>query len=521
MRLTEMLIDGGVRLEDVQAEYNPTPAPAAPARAQTAAKPAVKYTVKPGDTLSAIAAANDMTTKELLKLNPKLKSDPKYNGGSTIFSGTKITLEPAVKASTLETPVTATGVTTSATTGAATTGVATTGVSTTGVSTTGASTTGVSTTGASTTGASTTGIESDTGLSTILTAILEAINANQGKPTEPAAPTFTGQYTRRKTGGVVEVVSRFSDGSEQVIDSYKDYSARDAVMAMFENTGLGKTFMDSLMASVDQVYADNVAPTDAQILNSIYNSDAYKTRFAANEIIRKRIADGKGQPGDRLLTPAEYVRTEDAYREIMSEAGLPTGFYDQPEDFTKFIAEYSTSVAEITERVNIAKSALQNADVNIKNALKDYYGLTESDMVAYLLDSERAFDVINSRLKYTTAQAREMYTSAEVGGAALRAGMTGIGRGFAEEITKAGKAPEAERAFQNVARTQEDYERLMSLAGRQAGKEDLAREALGLAGGTEVALEARKLASKERARFAQRGAVDRTSLGRRLTTPDV
>jgi len=291
---------------------------------------------------------------------------------------------------------------------------------------------------------------------------------------------------------------------------------------MFENTGLGQSFLDSLVKSVDQVYADNIAPTDAQILNSIYNSDAYKTRFAANEVIRKRMADGKGNPGDRLLTPAEYVKTEAAYREIMSEAGLPPGFYDQQEDFTKFIAELGTSVSEITERVNIAKSALQNADNNIKQALKDYYGLSEMDMVAYLLDSEKAFEAINSRFRYTTSQAREMYTKAEVGGTALRAGMQGgITEQFAEEITKAGKQDLAERAFQGASRDQQDYQRLLGLYGEKAGTEDLAREALGLTGGAEVGIKTKKLASKERAKFQQRGAIDKTSLGSRLKTPDV
>jgi predicted nucleic acid-binding Zn-ribbon protein len=366
--------------------------------------------------------------------------------------------------------------------------------------------------------------ESDnTALTDLINSLSSRIETLTGQVIEAQnRPTAVGQITRRQKGGTVQVVSLFSDGTEKVIDEYKDFSARDSVMAMFENTGLGKAFLDSLMGTIDQVYTDNIAPTDAQILNSIYNSDAYKTRFAANETIRKRMAEGKGRPGDRLLNPAEYVKTEEAYREIMSEAGLPAGFYDQQEDFTAFIAELGTSVAEITERVNIAKQALQNADSQIKQSLKSYYGLTENDMVAYLLDPQKAFDVLNSRFRYTSAEAKQMYTSAEVGGAALRAGMgAGITKAFAEEITKAGKEGEAERAFQGAARDQEDYQRLTSLYGETSTQEDLAREALGLAGGAEVAIKARKLASKERAKFATRGAIDRTSLGSRNKTPDV
>ena len=384
---------------------------------------------------------------------------------------------------------------------------------------TGTVTTGTVTTGTVTSGAST----SNPNLDGIIDALNKQIAALQGQVADlKAKPTMVGQITRRQTGGIVQVVSLYSDGSEKVIDEYKDFSARDSVMKMFENTGLGQSFLDSLMKSIDQVYADNVAPTDAQILNSIYNSEAYKTRFAANEIIKARMAKGEGRPGDRLLTPAEYVKTEAAYREMMSEAGLPPGFYDQTEDFTKFIAELGTSVAEISERINIAKSALQNADNNIKQALRDYYGLSEQDMVAYLLDPDKAFQAINQRFRYTTAEAREMYTKAEVGGAALRAGMQGgVSEKFAEEITKAGKANLAEEAFQRSARQQEDYQRLLGLYGEQAGTEDLARESLALAGGADIGIKTKKLASKERAKFQQRGAIDRTSLGSRLRTPDV
>lgn len=53
------------------------------------------YTVKTGDSLSAIAKRNGTTVAELLRLNPKLSSDPKYKDGKVIFNGTKITLPSA------------------------------------------------------------------------------------------------------------------------------------------------------------------------------------------------------------------------------------------------------------------------------------------------------------------------------------------------------------------------------------------------------------------------------------------
>ncbi len=80
---------------------------------------------------------------------------------------------------------------------------------------------------------------------------------------------------------VVEVYQQMSDGSlGNLIESYKDFGARDSVMRMFENTGLGDAFIKSLMDTIDKVYEENIMPTDEQVLNTIYTSDAYKTRFA-------------------------------------------------------------------------------------------------------------------------------------------------------------------------------------------------------------------------------------------------
>lgn len=339
---------------------------------------------------------------------------------------------------------------------------------------------------------------------------------------DAAKPKVVGVRTVRKAGGIVETVEVMSDGSAgKVIDSYKDFGARDSVMKMFQDLGLGEDLIKSMVASIDKVYADNIMPTEDQVLTAIYSSDAYNTRFAANKIIRDRMASGKGLPGDRVLNPREYIETERTYKQYMESAGLPTDFYNELNDFTNLIAN-AISPDELKDRVTIAKNVLQTADANVKKALKDYYGLTDSDMVAYLLDKDKAFRAIDKRFVYSTPEAQKMYTATEVGGAALRAGITGgATKAFAEEITTAGKAAGAEEAFQTTARNQQDYARLMGLYDEKAGQEDLTRQQLALAGGTEVALKTKKLASRERAKFSQRSAIDRTSLSRRLTNPDV
>jgi LysM repeat protein len=54
-------------------------------------------TVKPGDSLSKIAAANNTTLQAILAANTKFTSDPKYRGGSTIFSGTTVKIPKFAK----------------------------------------------------------------------------------------------------------------------------------------------------------------------------------------------------------------------------------------------------------------------------------------------------------------------------------------------------------------------------------------------------------------------------------------
>ncbi len=58
-------------------------------------KPDTAVRVESGDTLNAIARANDLTLKQLLDLNPKFTTDPKYQGGNKIFSNTLVNIKPA------------------------------------------------------------------------------------------------------------------------------------------------------------------------------------------------------------------------------------------------------------------------------------------------------------------------------------------------------------------------------------------------------------------------------------------
>ena len=331
--------------------------------------------------------------------------------------------------------------------------------------------------------------------------------------------TVVGYRTRYDYGGVVIQEVGYSDGKWEELSRSLDRSAEDEAKALFTAAGLDEKFTNQLMDAINGVYAANQKPTQAQVLSAIYNSQAYKDRFKGNEAIRQRIAKGESRPGDRLLTPREYIDLEDQYRTVMQSAGMPTGFYDSPDDFANLISN-GVSVAEVTNRVETAKDALTKADDATKAALKDYYGLETGDLVAYLLDPTKATPILNGRQLKAGAfgmndqnELKTAYDIAKVGGAAGRQGL-GAEYDLSKEIVDSGRASQADAAFADASRDNADVQRLGRLYGSSMDYRDLVRESLDLAGGGEAARKKRKLASKERAAFGGQSAVTETSLRR-------
>jgi hypothetical protein len=343
-----------------------------------------------------------------------------------------------------------------------------------------------------------------------------------GGRTPPPRKAF-GLRTRRQLGGRVETIRMFDDGTEEVIDTRVDKSAGEAARDIFRNAGLDDSFVNGLMSVIDNVYSENIDPTAAQVLSAIYNSEPYKKRFPANELIRKRIAGGVGRPGDRLLSPKEYMDLEQTYRQIFRDSDMPEGYYDEAADFTKLISN-DLSPIEMRERVALAKDALYYADQSIVQTLQDFYGLTTGDLIAYLLDPDRALTAIETRnarsnrtqqIGNNLTDLRQTYQASQIGGMGRRAGLQ-IRKALAEEIIGGGMTPDdnTQRAISAASDLAPDYQRLGELYSESTSSEDLIREALDLKDGAELGKRRRKLASQERAQFAKESALGSTSLRR-------
>lgn len=100
----------------------------------------------------------------------------------------------------------------------------------------------------------------------------------------------------------------------------------------------------------------------------------------------------------QFMDEATYIAQERAYRAVLNGWGLPPGFYDDPTDFGRFIAN-GVSVKELDDRVRSAKTFLDSANPAYKTALQELYGVGEGGMLAYVLDGDRAQSILTRQFK--------------------------------------------------------------------------------------------------------------------------
>jgi hypothetical protein len=273
-------------------------------------------------------------------------------------------------------------------------------------------------------------------------------------------------------------------------------SAYDLLFEQFSRYGMG-----GLVEPLKQFIQQGLSSSEFTL--RLRDTDAYKKRFAANAI---RI--GKGLSA---LNEAEYIGLEDQYQNIMRQYGLPASYYTRgdmgrQEGFEKFLAN-DVSAAELEDRVMTAQSRVLNANPEVLASLKQFYpGISDGDILAYTLDPDKALTDIKRKV-----------TAAEIGGAAMQAGLkTGVAR--AEELTAAGiTKQQAQQGFQTVAEIAPRGGQLAEIYKQSPYTQTTAEaEIFGLSGSTEAAKQRKKLTSLETAAFggsAGAGAIARDRAG--------
>jgi len=204
----------------------------------------------------------------------------------------------------------------------------------------------------------------------------------------------------------------------------------------FQKYGLG-----SLINKIKDLAIDGA--TEATITLALQESEEYKTRFKANET---RIAKGL-----KVLTPAEYLNNEDGYRQVLRAYGLKQ--FDTDAYVQQFIAN-DMSPTEFSNRVVTAVQRVQNADPAIVQQLRDYYGIGQQDLVAYVLDPEQQFQKIERQV-----------AASEIGVAAGRQGLR-AGVSVAEQLAAQGVTQaEAQKGYATIADILPTAEKLSDIYG--------------------------------------------------------
>ena len=234
--------------------------------------------------------------------------------------------------------------------------------------------------------------------------------------------------------------------------------------------------------------------TEATITLELQKTDEYKARFSANAERQKK--------GLSVLSPAEYLSVEDGYRQTLRAYGLKQ--FDNDTYVKQFIAN-DMSPSELSSRVVTAVQRVQNADPLISRTLRDYYGIGNLDMVAYVLDPNQQLPMIQRQV-----------AAAEIGSAARLQGLE-AGVSVSEQLASQGiTQAEAQKGYATIADILPTSEKLSSIYGTQLpgyGQAEAEQEVFNTLASAQR--KRRALSETEIGQFSTKSGLSRTSLTNR------
>jgi hypothetical protein len=285
----------------------------------------------------------------------------------------------------------------------------------------------------------------------------------QGDPLTINGSPFTGTWQGKTyENGIVKTVTSSPVTTQPVISTGLDadtlaliQSLKDQIATLSANTQQAAIDKAAADAAAKQEKAENAiavltdrftryglaslvprikqlaisGASESTITLQLQESEEYKTRFKANQDRIKK--------GLRVLDPGDYLNLEDDYRQILRAYGLKA--FDTDAYVQQFIAN-DIATTELSNRVVTAVQRVQNADPAILTTLRSFYGISDNDLVAYVLDPNQQFQKIERQV-----------AAAEIGAAA---GLQGISTGVsvaeqlaAQGVTKA----QAQKGYSTIA----------------------------------------------------------------------
>jgi hypothetical protein len=247
----------------------------------------------------------------------------------------------------------------------------------------------------------------------------------------------------------------------------------------------------------------------SELVIEIRKKPSYTTRFSGLELMRQynNTAAGKINPLP-MMDEAEYLRTENQYKQVLAPV---KDLYGANINTTigRLIGN-NISAVELESRVSAAQAWARSANPAIKDTLKRFYNVTDSDLVAYALDPKTATFMLEKQAGITALAAEAYDTQVTITQEySERMLQDLVSTGRARDLSEAGLL--AAKELQDITTgTATGYNPsagtlrgLTNLAGIE-GTELTGEQVLGAALGTDTkaAEKVTGLKSRERARFS-------------------
>lgn len=215
----------------------------------------------------------------------------------------------------------------------------------------------------------------------------------------------------------------------RVVQNYSFDPASQSALNLMAQT-LKSWGLESLAGDLKGLLVQGITSNDTLSL-ALSQTDAYKQRFSANaDRLKNKLPE---------LTPAQYIATEEQYRNLLKSYGLPPGFYDQNSDLSKFIGN-DVSPTELESRLKVATDQYMNADAVTRDTWQQYFGLTQGDAVAHMLDPT----------KYSLTDLTNKATQVGIGSSAQEQGL-GVSADRANYLqTRGVTLAQAQQAYANI-----------------------------------------------------------------------
>lgn len=255
--------------------------------------------------------------------------------------------------------------------------------------------------------------------------------------------------------------------------------------------------IDSLAGIIEGYMKSDMGPYEASL--KLKNEQVYKDRFKGNELRRAA--------GLNVLSEAEYLNQENTYQEVFRAYNQTSLLGTDKQSQRNYMADLMArdlSPYEIRQRFDVATTRVANADPSVKKQLQAYYGLSDNQMVSFVLAPDQ-----------TLADIQQKITTSEVGSAAAQAGYGAdkVSKTRAEELAKFGvDLEEARQGYQAIAGGLTEGQKI---ARRYGGQYDIttAEEEL-FKGNQEASKKRKRFASLERAAFGGQSGITSGSLGK-------